>query len=386
MSTLSDLLTSRGRDAFMAELLTNAADLGLATTSWQPGSVVRTILAIVAQSLATESEVNVEPVKGGFGDLQSSIGWTRLWSKQTYNVDAVLAQPATGYIDATNTSSTQYDIDPGDLIVAHSTTGKTYRNVEAISIPANGSLNNIAIMATEVGTGSNAAATFVTVVIAPSMDGVTISNPEAVLGSDDEGVTALVTRSRESQGALSPNGPKDAYNYVVKTPELCATGQPITRAATVANPSTGAVTVYVATASGAPEASDVAICQTALDKSAEPWCVTATAVAATPLVIPVTYEVWVRSQKTEAEIKSLIATALSEFFAAQDVGGTILPPDVGRVYGSAVNVAIATTEGAGILRATVTMSDIDGDGDEDTDVAVGEVPVLGTVTGTVHFL
>jgi hypothetical protein len=285
-----------------------------------------------------------------------------------------------------NASTTEYTHAIGDLIVAHEITGKLYRNVAAVTIAASDTTEDIEIEAVEVGTTSNASVGAVTVIVGPAMDGVTISNPESVLGSDDETKVALIDRSRAKMSALSPLGPKDAYNYVAQTPEYAETGTAITRSTTFADPDTGEVSVYLATATGAPDAPDVAIVQAAFDEWAEPWCTTSTAVAATEVTVAVTYEIWLRSSLTEAQIRLAISNALSVYFAATRIGGVLIPPATeGKIYvgGLEVVIAASTTDAGtaiGTVRVTVTLPAAD------EELANNEVAVLGTVTGTVNYL
>lgn len=383
--SLQDLITTKTREEMLDEELTAAQTEGLPTTTWQSGSVIRTILVVMAAMFAVFSEYIVEPIKGGFGDLVSSLGWAKLWAKQTFDVDHVGAEAATGYITATNASATQYDLDPGELIIAHGTTGKLYRNTEAISIIASDTTEDIAIEAVEVGTGSNAAPGAITVIVGPALDGVTVSNAAAVLGNDDETVTALVERARAKLAALSPDGPKEAYNYIAKTPEFSDTATAITRATTKCDPDTGIVTVYIATAGGAPSEDDVEIVQEAIDEWAEPWGTTATAVAVSTQTVAVTYQVWIRSSLDEDDIEDAIETALSEYFAALPIGGEVIPPaTTGTLYVDSLIVVIAGAmvgdTPIGTVRVAVTIPA------DDVDLDVDEVAVLGTVTGTITYL
>lgn len=382
---LQDLVVEKTPEEMLEQELTLAQAEGLPTTSWQSGSVVRTILLVMASMFSMFSKIIIEPIRGGFGDLLSSLGWAKIWSKQMYDVDAVGAAAATGYIDATNAGTSSYPLQAGELIVASSVTGKLYRNSAAITINASSTLSDIAISAVEVGTGSNAAPGDVSVIVGPSLDGVTVTNAQPILGSDDETTAAIVLRSRAKLASLSPNGPKDAYNYVAKTPELAATSTPITRAMTRADPVTGLVTVYVATAGGAPSGADIAICQTAEDKWAEPWCTTATVVAATPVTIAVTYTAVVRSSLAESDIKAAIAVALTSYFADLPIGGEVIAPlTVGYLYVDSLVLVIAGAKvndtPIGAVRVTVTLPAAD------TNLNPDKVAVLGTITGTVTYI
>lgn len=385
--SLQDLVTEKTRDDMLAEELAVATSEGLQTTSWQPGAVIRTLMVIMAAMYSIFSKIIIEPIKGGFGDLVTTIDWAKLFAKQTYDVDAVEAQPATGFASFTNSSASIYNQSAGDVIIAHEDTGKVYRNDNSITIPAMSTLTGVAITASEVGTGSNASPNKITVLVGPSMDGVTVTNPLSVLGANDETAAALIARAREKLAAVSPNGAKEAFDYIAKTPEFSATATPITRTRTVADPLTGLISVYLATATGAPSGPDVAIVQAAFEKWAEPWCCTATAIASTEVIKAVDYTVWVKSGLSETQIDDAIGDALAVFFSdtvLSPIGGIIIPPaSTGTLYNNSISTAISKSKlndvEIGVIRVVVSTPD-------DTALSLNEVPVLGTITSTVNFL
>lgn len=388
------VITPTTKEEIQQEILDLCATANLPTTSWQSGSVIRTIIAVISEVMAIKSEVEITIAKGGFGDLTTP-DWATLFAEAIYDVFRVLAEPATGTITATNTSLTNYTRNPGELIVAQSTLGShpgvTYRNQDTITIPASGSLANISVASDITGTQADAAAGTVTVLVS-SLTGVTVTNPDPILGADDETTVALITRTRAKLASLSPLGPKDAYNYVVTTPfssfppisgqSIDDASSPITRSKTTSDPTTGFITVYIANAEGAPTAPDVALAQDAVDKWAEPLCDTATVVAASDLSIDVTYTVNITSSLTTAEIKSAISLALSVYFAMLPIGGVVIPafdPSNGYVFKESLSNIIHDAT-PGIKLVTVSLPTTD------TLVAVNEVPVLGTILGTVNFL
>lgn len=379
IASLTDILTPAERAEMLTLLLDIAASLNAPTTAWQSGNPNLTLLTTAAQKLADLSLVSVEIAKGGFGDLLPSDEWADLWALSRFNVTRVPATSATGLVNVTNSSLTQYDLLAGQLIIAHATTGKLYRNTGAISILASVGLANVTIAADEPGIASNASPGTITTVVSAQI-GVGVTNPLSVIGTDKETTIALVTRARRKLGALSSNGPKDAYNYVATTPELSATSTPITRTRTVANAATGAISVYIATAAGAPSAPDVAVVQAAIDANAEPWGATATAIAATPHVVAITYQAWVSgSQLTSAQIQTTIGAALVAWFATLDLGGYVIPPDTGAVYVDALEQVIGHAT-PGILRVVVSLPAAD------VVLTANEVATLGTVTPTITIL
>lgn len=375
--SISDLITPVSQADAMNTLLSIAAALGLPTTSWAPGNWIRTSLATIAQKVSDVSVLATQMTRGGFGDLVSTDAWADAWSQSIYNVTRIPATYATGAVDIVNASASTYNLLAGELIVAHATTGKTYRNVSPISLTAGTTTFAVPIAADATGVASNAVPGTLTVMVS-TQNGLSSSNALSVIGTDAETSAALVTRARRKLGSLSPNGPRDAYNYVATT--LALTSTPITRTNTVASPTTGVVSVYVANAGGSPSVLDVAAVQTALDGFATPWAVTATAIAATPLVIPITYQVWTKGASLNAvQMQLAIANALAAFFASLKLGGDVIPPDTGAVYIDAIQTAIANAA-PGIRRVVVTTPAAT------VVMTPNQVATLGVVSGTVTTL
>lgn len=378
---LNELVTPSTREEMLAFLLSIANGLGLATTSWQSGGPMLTFLTTVAQKMADLTVVSADITKGGFGDLLPSDAWADLWALSRFNVTRVAATQASGLVNLTNSSVSNYGpIAPGGLIIAHDTTGKTYRNTTSITILASVGLANVPVAADEPGIASNAAPASITVLVS-TLVGVGCTNPLSFIGTDKETTPNLVTRARAKLGALSPNGPKDAYNYIATTPaETPGLSTPVTRTNPVTSATSPVITVSLATAGGAPSGADVVLVQASFDAKAEPWGATATAVAATEVPVAITYQVWVAgSQLTSAQIQTAIATDLAEWFATLDIGGYVIPPDTGAVYVDALEQVIGQAV-PGILRVVVSVPAVD------VVLTPAQVATLGTITPTVTLL
>jgi hypothetical protein len=382
---IADLVTVESRDEVLATLLSVSALLGAPTTSWQEGAPILTLLTTVSQKIADLTVLATDITKGGFGELLPSDSWADRWALSRFNVTRIPAVAASGFVDLTNSTITQHDLAIGELIVAHATTGKTYRNTAPISVLASVGLADVAIAADEPGTASNAAPGAITVVVSGGA-GIGCTNAASVLGTDQETTTHLVTRARSKLASLSPNGPKDAYNYVATTPFFpdgtpCSpTSVPITRTRTVADEATGIVTVYCATASGAPSGADIDIVQSAFDAFVEPWGVTSVAVAATPHVIAPTYHAWLSGTNlTTGQIETVEANALALYFATIPLGGVVIPPDTGDVYVEAIEQVIGQAV-PGTVRVVVSIPSAK------VDLTPDEVAVLGTISPTITLL
>ncbi len=218
--SLADILTPSDRAEMLALLLAIAAELDAPTTAWQSGNPILTMLTTASEKLADLTAVTVEIAKGGFGDLLPSDAWADLWAQSRFNVVRVPATQASGDMTLTCSASAvgnTYAI--GEVIVAHATTGKTYRNTAAVTVSPSTTLTLQPFAADEPGIASNAAPATITTMVS-SIVGVTCSNPLTFIGTDKETTPALVSRARSKLGALSPNGPKDAYDYVVRSPSI----------------------------------------------------------------------------------------------------------------------------------------------------------------------
>jgi len=384
--SIDDILTVSTRDEQLSLLLSLANDFGAPTTSWVEGDPVLTLLTTVAQVLSDLSYVVLDIAKAGFGDDVASDDWADVWAKSRFNVERVPASAAAGGggsgsrgVNLTNSSLTQYDLEPGDLIVSHSVTGATYTNTETIAVLATTGLDDVAIACTETGTFGNAAPGFITHVI-PSLIGVGCTNPEAILGADKETTPNLIARARRKLSSLSPNGPKDVYNYLATTPSYSDVSVAITRTSVVLGENTGALSVYLATASGAASAPDVAIVQEAFEAYGSPWGSRVTAIPADELTQAVTYSAWIRgSGLTVAQAKSKQADALATYFSNLPLGGDVIPPGSGSLYVETLEQVISESV-PGTVRVVATLPS--------NTVAVGkdQVCVLGTITATVSIL
>jgi phage-related baseplate assembly protein len=375
--SFDDLISVETRESVTGTLLGIASALGLSTTAWQEGQPIRTFLSTVAQKCADYTAVKREIVMGTFLRLATG-DWLTFTASNRYGVDRNLARAATGTITLTNADPGTYTIQPGELVVAHSVTGKTYRNTASISLPP-GTLAGVPVQSEELGTANDAAPGLITHLVT-TLVGVTVTNPGSVLGGDEEDDEQLRDRCLSQQESTSPMGPKGVYDYVARTPLYSATSSPITRTSGDLDTTSGTMTLYLATATGAPIGADVDIVQAAIDEWAEPQGFLATAEAATPLGVTVDLTVAIVSSLTVAEIRTAVQSAVAQFFATIDIGGTKVPPSMtGYVYTDALKGAvIASTPGVKHVTLTSPAADV--------TVGAHEVPTLTSVTVAVVFL
>lgn len=319
MIDIEDLITPSTTDDVKESLYETADLLGLNTTSWVSGSVLRTFMAIVAVVLAGFSSLVDTIARAGFLDTAVS-GWLTLLARYVYAVERVEQTYGSGTVTLTNTGSGVFALDPGEFQVAHASTGKVYTNTAAIALGAFATVN-VDVIALEGGTESNAAAGTLTD-IQTSMADVTCTNAADIVATDEETDEDLRERCRDSLGALSPNGPAAAYEYVAKTPSLVG-GAAITRVALGTPPGDGTLTVYLADADGVVSGGDVALVQAGFDEWATPSTATVTASSAVGVSVTFSVTIWVDAGMglTGAAWQTLVKQTIVDWINTLPIGG-----------------------------------------------------------------
>lgn len=356
-----------------------AQALGLSTTSWRDGDPTPTAFYFVAEALGSLEGVRAEQVKASF--LSSAVTaakasgdstWLKILASEVYGVTAVEATYASPSATLTNTGTRLYVIEPGDVTVRSSTSGKTFHNTTSATLTPAGTTQvsdtegpavTLDFVADEAGSDSSVDVDEIDELVSTLLN-VSVTASTKALATDEQSPDAIAEQCRATLGALSPNGPPDAYEYVVRNSDLTGVTD-ITRANTVDDSDTGDVTVYVAGPSGAVAGASITAAQTAVETWATPNCITPTVLNATGVTIAVTATI--TGDDIPADFAATIGDALDAKFSTFEIGED--------VYTSAIIAAIhdAVPEIKSVTltlpAATVT---IDAD----------EVPVLGTVTIT----
>lgn len=357
-----------------------AESLGLPVTSWQPGDPTRSLFHIESELLATLEEIVVNFVKAGFLDYATGV-WLKVLAEQVFGVTVPEATFATTTVTLTNGGGGLYTVDPGDLTFKSSITGKTYRNTTGGTLnPGPATTLDVTVVAEEAGSASSAGVGEIDELVTTLL-GVTCSNATAAVGIDEQDEATTRQQCRDKLGALSPNGPRDAYAYVARNSELTGTTG-VTRVRVVGDSTTGEVTVYLAGPAGAVSNPDRALVEDAIVEWATPLCVTPTVLAASNVTVPVTYTLWCYDtvNLTAAEVEAAVEDALEELFATRPIGGDIIPPAAtGSLYHSLVE---STIRGVFPQIFRVTLAAPAGD----TALTNAQVAVLGTVTATVNIV
>lgn len=382
--SVADLTTPISRADVQASIYKVFAKVGIDTTSWKSGAVVRTLTVGVSIVLAVLSSLQAQIAKSGF--LEFSEGdWLELVAFYVYGITKQHATFASGSVTLVNSGGGVYSLSADDLIFVNQSTGpaagKVYRNSGSVTLGAMSTIT-IPIVAVEAGTASNANPNDISA-LSTTLLGVTCFNANSLVALDDESDPTLRVRCYEQLGALSPMGPWDAYASALRN-AVHADGSPlgVTRIR-INKAGDGYVYTYAATATGGLTGtvgdltSDLGIGDEAIQQFAVPLAVTAINAGATNTSIAVTYEVWMynTSGKTPAEIEAAIATRLTAFMSTQPIGGNIIGGAAGKVFQDAIRTTIQATFQE-IFHCVVTAPA------SDVTLSLSQVPVLGTVTVT----
>lgn len=201
---------------FMIDTLTSIGFTGAA--SWQSGSFARTLgVEVPAYLMSNLSQVIVQYGKGGYNDTAYG-DWLTIFSKSHYDNDRFGSVATQGTVLLAS-AEIVHDLDPGELVVADAESGRTFRNLEAINIPAHSVDLEVLVEAEVPGVLGNVPAGSITTVVT-SLAGVTVSNPGEAgqwitrEGADPEEDPALQQRNRTKWASRAYATPAAGYeNY-----------------------------------------------------------------------------------------------------------------------------------------------------------------------------
>jgi phage-related baseplate assembly protein len=341
----------------------------LPTTSWRTGDPERVFFKHIAEVLENYDSQFVENVKAGWRSTAEG-DWKTVHAAEVYGIERNEASYATPTVTVTNGAGGHYEPGIGDLHFKASSTGKTYTNTDTSDgVLSAGATRTYALIADEAGSDSSVGADEIDEIVAPALLGVTIDSSTAATASDEESDEDLDDRCGDSLGALSPNGPPDAYEYVARNTDLTGVSD-VTRARTVSDDDTGEVTVYVASSSGAVAGASVTAVQDAIMIWAKPHCIRPTVVNATPSNVNVVATV--EGDDLPGDFEATAEAAIGEELARAEY----LSDGTAVVSRSRLIAMIDSAFPDTIVSITLTTPAAD------VTLASGEVAVVGTVSVT----
>lgn len=370
---LATLFVAKTAAQILDASLSFATFLGLPVTSWRTGDPTKTQFEAQAEHLAILDQNLAEYVKGGYLDTATGV-WLTIYAEQAYGVTRGAASVASAELTLTNSGAGVYSWDANDLTFTNPTTGKTYKNAEAVSLSGVGATATFIFTAEEAGSASTTGDD--TLELLTSVLGVTVTSNDAAIGIDEQSDSELRTACRESLAALSPNGPSDAYRYVATNSELTG-ATTCNKVAVYADDPTGLVTVYVSNYADQVNAPDLVLVENALRLLCLPLCVSLDVVNATQIDQNVTVSLFVHpSAVSNPSIKAIAELAIETLFVATPIGGRVHTSSiVGAVF-----AAVESEVGAGTFYSALMFTPTSAvDLDLDENLRAGTVTVNVTV-------
>jgi uncharacterized phage protein gp47/JayE len=358
------LIAKQTADEILDLALQVARLVGLPVDTWRTGDPTRTLFRSLATKMATADAIQSELAKASFitgpEDERAQGDWLSLRVADVYGVEREEATFSTPSVTFDNAGGGLFEMDTRGLVVSSSATGATFRNQSPVVIPPNTTGVVVTMIADVAGTAGSVGLNEIDTIVSPSLSGVTIASSAVAAGSDAQSDAGLIEQALATLGALSPNGPADAYEFVARNDELTGIAG-VTRAQAVGDSGDGTVTVYVAASATGLDGPSVAAIQAAVDTWAQPLCTDATVVSGTPQTVAVTYVLTPAHPDAQTDIEA----AVDAYFAALDFGGLV-------VTSALVSIAHVVC-GPTLTKAVVTIPGAD------LTLAAGVFPVRGTV-------
>lgn len=319
---LNDLLTPQTTDQVKVPIVNMLAAAGFPTSSWQAGSVPRTLVEGEASPYADLTALIASIAGGGFTQYATG-GWMDLLAQNTFNLTRLPGMYTQGTFQlADTTGAGPFTLQAGAVYIV-AAGGLRYLNTAQIVITQGGTATGT-FQAELVGIAYNLPFS-TSFSLQTSLPGVTVVPYDPLglsvwitqQGANIESDQQLAARCIARWGTLGGGATQAAYQNWA----LTSTAE-ITKVAIQANvPGNGQVSIYVAGASGAVSVGGVASAQTFISPRA-PLCVQPLVTSAAVLSVQVTGSVLVKAANL-ITAQSRAIQNLTAFFAALPIGALI---------------------------------------------------------------
>jgi phage-related baseplate assembly protein len=348
--SITDLLTPVTRDQANDTILNLLEAVGLPARSWNQGGVARTVIRVVATAQANFSTMLAAAIGGGFLE-KSSGAYLILLAFYVYGVSAISATFASGQLTLINAGGGIFTYGARQARFSNPITKVVYTNVADFTLGANTTLT-IDIEAVTAGAAGSATPGTINNLVT-TMLSVTCTNALAVIGVDAEKDADLRARCLTKLATRSVRGPRDAYAYASKSAKrIDGTPVNINRVAVSPSSSTGQVTVYCASPSGAPDSDDLDAAAAAIESDVRPEAVTVSVLAVTEVPYNQSITIWAQSTPgvTAAAVQDAVEKAIADFIAVYPIGGLIQADTSQRgLFGSGIASVIGSASPAKVF-------------------------------------
>lgn len=326
---LADLLSLRTAAQLYNEALALISAAALPVANWRTGGPYKTLVSIHSTLIEKLHQVQVAFVQSGF--LASASGaWLTLLSESLFGEARQASTSTEGTVTLTAAvGAGPYTLNPGAVIVS-TAGGLKYRatNAAALTLPAGGSVS-VPIKAESPGAKYNVGGGAITILSAPTLLGVTVSNAaswQTAAGADEETDDKLRTRCLAKWGTLSTGSPESAYRNwaLTASAEIAKVGvHSALKDGAFAN---GYVTLVLAGAAGAVSDAAVKEAQNLINPKV-PVGTKVSYKKATAKSVSITGTVYCSALHLAA-VQAGVQAALDALAAATPLGGTVYPDQI----------------------------------------------------------
>lgn len=354
MSTSLEALRIPPTRAEMLDTILGALSiLGFQTTSWQSGSIQRTLLTGVASLGADVTKLTSKLANAPYNAYATGAPH-REYSRSSYANEPQSAQKTIGPVRLTSTATVAHTIGVGQLIIA-TETGVEYTNTTGGTLNA-GSTLDLTVEALLAGASGNVANLAIKVLKTP-LAGVTVSNIDngsgvwyTTSGADPEATEKLRTRNTSRWGTLNQIAmPSDGYKYLGLS--IPAVTKIFVDDQNPRGPYT--IDVYIATAGGPATSTEINALQALLDIKKGP-STDVLVLAPTVKPIAITATIHIQASLNTAARRAAIEASGDAFIQALPIGGIILPPSTTRIVPKSELIG-AYTENRGVVGVSTTV-------------------------------
>lgn len=353
-SSIEQLIGLATKEQALDALFRLLSGYGFPTTSWQSGSIQRTIFEVVAQCLSELRGSAALIARGGINSLSSG-DWLTLFSESQYANTRYTGERTQGMVKITDTAGTgPHEIEVGDVVVADYSNGFRYRNVTG-GVLTQGSNVTLKFEAESVGIARDVANNTITVLV-QGPGGATVSNPGMPTtdtwitrkGADVESDASLRQRNTDKWATLSiGGGPAAAYRYWARAANATVRRVEVDDQ----NPDgPGTLRVYIAGDQGSLPSTVVAEVQAYIDgedgvgRKPIGASLTVLSAADAPVVLEGSIYTLPGLQADEAT-RDAVYAAITAYFATVPIGGYKVGEGSGRVLLGGILAAIFSVHG-----------------------------------------
>lgn len=373
---IDEILTPTSAESLANTMLSALELVGVPARSWRPGGVARSIVGAAASVVSIAANLVASVCGASFTETASG-AWLTLHASSVFGIDRRPATHATGEVVLINDGGGDWTFASGDLVLYSSRTNQRYRVIGGGTLPSNGTLT-VTVVAVEAGTIGSAETGGIDS-LETSWPRVSCSNPQALVGADEQSDEELRLACRNARPAMSTRGPRDIYEHAASVATL-ADGTPagITRCTLdLSSVTSGIVSLYVATPSGEATPLQLAAVIEAVERIARPDVAVANVYSAYALPIDCSVTIYVR-RGDAAAVQREAVDALRALAASTPIGGYRKQGEfIGALYGDAI--ADACFQAA--RKVGATPFDVDISPSHDFALSNDQVPVMNaTIT------